>query len=215
MKVPSLRNVGLKATYMHTGTFASLDDVIDAYAEVPFKNIVSKLPNGDDYNFQFTEMQRRALIAFLKLSLTDLRVKKEQFPFDRPLLRTEQAQRKNKTVFENISIQLNKAGLPRIQWKIKNSTNVTSSLLTGYDIEIVRNDGKHYWVTNSPFTDHFVDSNMEYTYSLSIRNEASSKITTAPKISIESLHKTPILLYLLIGGILLIIAFYLVRLKRT
>lgn len=66
-KVPSLRNVGVTAPYMHNGQAATLNDVIDSYAAggSGHEN-QSPLITG----FTITASQKEALIAFL-LSLTD------------------------------------------------------------------------------------------------------------------------------------------------
>ena len=67
-KVPSLRNVGLTAPYMHDGRLKSLDAVIDHYQTGgkahPNKNIFIK-------PFMLSTQERLDLLAFLN-SLTDL-----------------------------------------------------------------------------------------------------------------------------------------------
>jgi len=93
-KVPSLRNVELTGPYMHNGSMATLEEVIEFYAR------------GGNFNNEFTHefvvgigqlggtdpvedaaaIQKRAdLVAFLK-SLTDDRVRYERAPFDHPEL---------------------------------------------------------------------------------------------------------------------------------
>ena len=167
MKVPSLRNVGLKTTYMHTGQFSNLDQVFDAYANVPFKDMASQLPSGEKYDFQFRENQRRAIIAFLTNALTDERVKNELFPFDRPKLRSElTSQLKGHTeqlVFTELSAKLNSNNQVEITWQLNDET------LKGYDLEIVRNDGRHFWVTQAPFIDFFSEAGQHYKYEIMLR----------------------------------------------
>ena len=167
MKVPSLRNVGLKTTYMHTGQFSNLDQVFDAYANVPFKDMASQLPSGEKYDFQFRENQRRAIIAFLTNALTDERVKNELFPFDRPKLRSElTSQLKGHTeqlVFTELSAKLNSNNQVEITWQLNIET------LKGYDLEIVRNDGRHFWVTQAPFIDFFSKAGQHYQYEIMLR----------------------------------------------
>lgn len=88
-KVPSLRNVGLKRTFMHNGEFTTLAEVLRFYADAPG-------------TVQFTENQDRLMagirmpppvqadiVAFLSGALTDPRVAAETFPFDRPTLASE------------------------------------------------------------------------------------------------------------------------------
>lgn len=93
-KVPSLRNIELTGPYMHNGSMATLEEVIEFYAR------------GGNFNNEFTHefvtpigfiagndpianaaaIQKRAdIIAFLK-SLTDDRVRYERAPFDHPEL---------------------------------------------------------------------------------------------------------------------------------
>jgi cytochrome c peroxidase len=66
-KTPTLRNIALTAPYMHDGSIATLEDVIDHYAaggrDIPGKD---KLVHG----FKITKQNRADLVAFLK-SLTD------------------------------------------------------------------------------------------------------------------------------------------------
>ena len=66
-KVPSLRNVGLTAPYMHDGSLKSLDQVIDHYASggKPHANKSSLLKS-----FVLNPEERKDLLAFLN-SLTD------------------------------------------------------------------------------------------------------------------------------------------------
>jgi cytochrome c peroxidase len=59
-KSPSLRNVEVAAPYMHDGSLATLEDVIDHYS----RNFTPQAP------LDFTESEERALVAFLK-TLTD------------------------------------------------------------------------------------------------------------------------------------------------
>lgn len=73
-KVPSLRNVGLTAPYMHDGRFETLDDVVDHYNEniADHDNLDERLRdwNGNPWRLQLTEQQQDALVAFLH-TLTD------------------------------------------------------------------------------------------------------------------------------------------------
>ncbi|MEZ4725457.1 MAG: cytochrome c peroxidase [Candidatus Kapaibacterium sp.] len=61
-KIPSLRNVALTAPYMHDGSIATLDVVLEHYASAgkPHRN-KSKLING----FALTNSDKKAIIAFL------------------------------------------------------------------------------------------------------------------------------------------------------
>ena len=81
-KVPSLRNVGLKRTFMHDGRLRTLREVVDHYdrrGEIVRDNLDPLLERrialGGD---------RRAVIDFLQNALTDPRVARAQAPFDHP-----------------------------------------------------------------------------------------------------------------------------------
>ena len=86
-KTPNLRNVELRAPYMHNGQFATLEEVVEFYNR------------GGDFNaanvnnlirpLNLTSGQKADLVAFLKRPLTDPRVANELPPFDRPHLYTE------------------------------------------------------------------------------------------------------------------------------
>ncbi len=87
-RTPSLRNVELRAPYMHNGHFATLEDVVEFYNR------------GGDFNapninrnlirpLNLTAQQKADLVAFLKRPLTDPRVAAATAPFDRPTLYTE------------------------------------------------------------------------------------------------------------------------------
>ncbi|MDI9320565.1 MAG: cytochrome c peroxidase [Phycisphaerales bacterium] len=71
-KVPSLRNVGLTAPYMHDGRFKTLEQVIDHYNLVKSSatlddSFLQQLPNG---GLKLSSSDKAALVAFLH-TLTD------------------------------------------------------------------------------------------------------------------------------------------------
>ncbi|HMV87279.1 MAG TPA: cytochrome c peroxidase [Blastocatellia bacterium] len=83
---PSLRNVELRAPYMHNGRFQTLEDVVEFY------------DRGGDFPgvsrtrlrvLRLSAQQKSDLVAFLKRPLTDPRVAAETAPFDRPMLYAE------------------------------------------------------------------------------------------------------------------------------
>ncbi|WP_317451596.1 cytochrome c peroxidase [Methylobacter psychrophilus] len=92
-KIPSLRNVELTGPYMHNGSMATLDEVIEFYSRhgnvdnIDKHAIVNGLTLGSAGNSDVSETQRaknRAdVIAFLK-TFTDDRVRYEKAPFDHP-----------------------------------------------------------------------------------------------------------------------------------
>ncbi|AKF04834.1 methanobactin export MATE transporter MbnM [Sandaracinus amylolyticus] len=78
-RAPTLRNIAVTAPYMHDGSIATLDEVIDHYAaggrtiaEGPYAGVgsASPLKSGLVVGFELTPDERRDLIAFLE-SLTD------------------------------------------------------------------------------------------------------------------------------------------------
>lgn len=83
-RVPSLRNVKLRAPFLHNGRFRTLAEVVDFYTrggDFPASNL-SITPTG------FSAQQKRDLVVFLE-ELTDPRVENELPPFDRPTLFSE------------------------------------------------------------------------------------------------------------------------------
>ncbi|MFN0008749.1 MAG: cytochrome-c peroxidase [Planctomycetota bacterium] len=84
MRVPSLRNVELRAPYFHNGSMATLEDVIDFYdrgGDFDAPNLPPTIrPLG------LSAQQKTALAAFLRRPLTDARVASAQPPFDHPAL---------------------------------------------------------------------------------------------------------------------------------
>ena len=85
-KVPTLRNVGLKPTFMHNGQFTTLNQVIGFYA-----NAAAQFPDNKSpiLPVALPPPTIPNVINFLQNGLTDPRVAAEQFPFDRPRLHTE------------------------------------------------------------------------------------------------------------------------------
>ncbi len=74
MKVPSLRNIAVRGTFMHDGRFGSLRDVINFYStgiqNNPDLDPLLRGPNGLPVRFNFTPGQVNDLLAFLG-TLTD------------------------------------------------------------------------------------------------------------------------------------------------
>ena len=87
-RTPTLRNIELRGPYMHNGRFGTLEEVIDFYdrgGDFDANNIDHDLIRP----LNMTPDEKAGLLAFLKRPLTDLRVKNELPPFDRPQLYTE------------------------------------------------------------------------------------------------------------------------------
>lgn len=95
-KTPSLRNIGLRVTLMHTGQIEDVADAINFYRDGPnhqhFEDDQDDIPDAQgnpNYNFNINPQDRNALRNFLENGLTDPRVAAETPPFDRPTLRSE------------------------------------------------------------------------------------------------------------------------------
>jgi hypothetical protein len=89
-RVPSLRNAGLRAPFFHNGGKQTMLDV------VLFYQIGGDFPNQATLDprlvpVPMTHSERVAVADFVQNALTDPRVTFEQFPFDRPTLRSELA----------------------------------------------------------------------------------------------------------------------------
>ena len=81
-KTPGLRNVGLTAPYFHNGGKATLEAVVEFYAEGgDYRN-----PSSQLRAFVLLPATEAELIAFLQHGLTDCRVASEKAPFDHPSL---------------------------------------------------------------------------------------------------------------------------------
>ena len=70
-----MRNVALRAPYMHDGRFANLEEVIDHYSEgiQPNPNLGAPfgVSNGEATRINMSPAQKSALVAFLN-TLTDM-----------------------------------------------------------------------------------------------------------------------------------------------
>ncbi len=92
MKVPSLRNVALRPRYMHTGEFTSLAAAIRFYVTAPAFPERDAIPGAGLYTFNMSGIDESDIREFLETGLTDPRARAEEFPFDKPTLRSERAQ---------------------------------------------------------------------------------------------------------------------------
>lgn len=87
MRTPTLRNVALRAPYMHNGEIATLSDVIDFYDRGGDFTAPNKNPLIVPLNL--SPQEKAALLAFMTRPLTDPRAAAESAPFDRPGLYSE------------------------------------------------------------------------------------------------------------------------------
>ncbi len=84
-KIPSLRNIELTGPYMHNGSIATLEQVVEFYTRGgnfmdDAKQVTRVFQLGE---LQMSAQKRADLVAFLK-TLTDDRVRYEEAPFDHP-----------------------------------------------------------------------------------------------------------------------------------
>jgi cytochrome c peroxidase len=87
-RTPSLRNVGLRGPYFHSGRFATLDEVVDFYnrgGDFDAPNVDHNLIRP----LNLSGAQKSDLLSFLRGALTDPRVAAGTAPFDRPTLYSE------------------------------------------------------------------------------------------------------------------------------
>lgn len=91
-KNPSLRNAGLRTSFMHNGQFTTLTEVVRFYGQLPgsaprFNDNIHPLVAG----MFIEEADVAPIVHFMETALTDPRVANRQFPFDRPTLFSERA----------------------------------------------------------------------------------------------------------------------------
>ena len=86
-KVPSLRNVGLRPSLMHTGQFTAVNQVFGFYLNGGGPNLANKDPLL--VPLQVPPQAANDLINFVVNGLTDPRVAQGLPPFDRPTLRSQ------------------------------------------------------------------------------------------------------------------------------
>ena len=79
-KVPSLRNVKLRAPYFHDGSRADLSQVLDFYSGTGGSFLIDRP--------RFPERERAGIVEFLREGLTDPRVAAGRPPFDHPRLQS-------------------------------------------------------------------------------------------------------------------------------
>ncbi|QPK63974.1 cytochrome C peroxidase [Methylomonas sp. LL1] len=82
-KIPTLRNVELTGPYMHNGSMATLEQVVEFYSRFGNVNNENKHLLLDSITLASNAQNRADLVAFLK-TFTDDRVKKQKAPFDHP-----------------------------------------------------------------------------------------------------------------------------------
>ncbi len=97
-KVPSLRNVGLKRSFMHNGQFATIQQVFGFYDRAP--GVVQFTDNQDPIMAQVRIPPNQGPLVddFIRNGLLDPRVAAQTFPFDRATLFTARGADQNTLV---------------------------------------------------------------------------------------------------------------------
>jgi cytochrome c peroxidase len=88
-KTPSIRNIALTPPYMHNGSLATLDQVVEFYnrgGNFPNPELAVDLTKNGIVGFANNASDKADMVAFLN-ALTDPRVANETAPFDHPELR--------------------------------------------------------------------------------------------------------------------------------
>lgn len=124
-KVASLRNVELRAPFMHTGKFNTLEEVVEFYNRGGDFNEPNKDPRVRPRNL--TQGAKADLLAFLKRPLTDPRVSAEQAPFDRPSLFSS-SERVPLIIGNSVAGSSGSPNISAIEPPILGSTNFTVAL---------------------------------------------------------------------------------------
>ncbi len=88
-RTPTLRNAGLRAPFFHTGSLATLADVIEFYRR---GGDFSENRDALMFALPLTPSDAADLLEFVQVGLTDPRVAQRLPPFDRPTLRSELGQ---------------------------------------------------------------------------------------------------------------------------
>jgi len=83
-KVPTLRNSGLKTTFMHNGRLATMLDAVAWYRPINPARFTDNLDPA--LPLSFTPQDADAMTDFISNGLVDPRVRVEAFPFDRPAI---------------------------------------------------------------------------------------------------------------------------------
>jgi len=82
-KTPTVRNIALSAPYFHNGAYPTLEAVVDFYDRGGDDPTIYSL-SGQIKPLHLLQLEKTALVDFMKNALTDCRVLKHKAPFDRP-----------------------------------------------------------------------------------------------------------------------------------
>lgn len=171
MKVPSLRNAGLKRSFTHTGEFKSIDDVITLYAAPHARR--DTLPDGGEYLPRMDPTARTAINQFIIEGLTDPRVAKETYPFDRPQLRAERVVQSMQPPSKPYDVRARPLGDMRLELVWRAPAGGAD------DYVLLRNGRALARVTGVSFVDEHVEARRIYRYEVLARNAAATSSSPA------------------------------------
>jgi cytochrome c peroxidase len=109
-KTPTLRNIELTGPYFHSGSYGTLEQVVEFYnrggnmRQTPGGDTTGHGSNGSNFDsdvmrLNLSAAEKTALVAFLK-SLTDDRVRYEKAPFDHPSLKVPNGHKGDNTAVQ-------------------------------------------------------------------------------------------------------------------
>jgi cytochrome c peroxidase len=184
MKVPSLRNVGLRSRLMHTGQFQSLGAAIGFYVTAPPFPDRDEIPGAGVYSFNMDSFSERDIRAFLAGALTDPRVANEEFPFDKPLLRTERTpfDREPPAAPREFAATSSADGSVTLRWAAPDDNSGV------VDYVLRRNGTVIALTTRTRYTDTQVAADTDAIYSLVARDAA---VNTSDTVSVRVSRPAP------------------------
>ena len=176
MRVPSLRNSGLRARFMHTGEFGALGAAISFYRTgLPLPDR-DGIPGAGIYTFNMSPVTEADIQAFLTTGLTDPRVRAEEFPFDRPRLRTEQNPNDSTAPQRPARLQgLRSAHGVTLRWSAAQDD-------TGVADYIVERDGVVIALTTETQLEDPRSPSMQVTYAVTARDSAGNR--SSPRVAV-------------------------------
>ncbi|MBT8081310.1 MAG: PASTA domain-containing protein [Gammaproteobacteria bacterium] len=175
MKVPSLRNVGLRETFMHTGEFTTLNQVINHYENPAVSNDRDNIPGGGNYDFNVNN--EGDVVDFLTNALTDPRVAAGTFPFDRPQLRSE-----GTPDGQPPGEPFNFAGTAADGTTIELSWDPATDNVGVVDYRLSRDGVVIAWLTDTNFSDPGLETGRTFGYTIVARDAAFNE---SPAVAIQ------------------------------
>ena len=173
VRVPSLRNSGLRARFMHTGEFSALGAAISFYRTGHALPDRDGIPGAGIYTFNMSPITEADIRTFLSIGLTDPRVKTEQSPFDRPTLRTERNPDDSTAPDPPAGVQARRSSQGiTLRWAGAHDD-------TGVVDYIVERDGAVLAVTTDTELDDEIPPTASVAYAVTARDSAGNRSTSS------------------------------------